>query len=231
MRRVIVVAAGVLAVLLVAGQLRASSDVDPVNMIPAYGRPPTATQPPSGAALASIASTIKAPKGPAVKAGVAVVAATWHVGAAAGQYATDRMDPTDPNANAVVGEHDIDPNILSVHRVPSYGIQSRDDVRALVVEGLDGTRMALVKDDLYIPQDLLNQRVSTILKDRDQQIRLGLQQGTPTGISDENMMLAVTHSHSSPYYSSPSWGVWGFQDVFALRFLGFLRSPLADAAP
>src|SRR6266480_4706695 len=229
MRRVIVVAAGVLAVLLVAGQLRASSDVDPVNMIPAYGRPPTATQPPSGAALASIESSIRAPKGPAVKAGVAVVDATWHVGASAGQYATDRVDPENPNAEAIVGEHNVDPNMLSVHRVPSYGIQSRDDVRALVVEGLDGTRMALVKDDLYIPQDLLNQRVSTILKDRDQQIKLGLLPGTPTGISDENMMVAVTHSHSSPYYSSPSWGVWVFQDVFDLRFFEFMAQRLADA--
>jgi hypothetical protein len=229
MRRTIVVATAVLAVLLVAGQLRAANDVDPINMVPAYGRPPTATQSPSGAALASIASTLKAPKGPAVKAGVAVVDATWHAGASAGQYATDRMDPTDPNTNAVVGEHDVDPNILSVHRVPSYGIQSRDDVRALVVEGLDGTRMALVKDDLYIPQDLLNQRVSTILKDRDQQIRLGLLPGTPTGISDENMMIAVTHSHSSPYYSSPSWGVWVFQDVFDLRFFEFMAQRLADA--
>jgi len=61
MRRMVVVAAGVVALLLVAAQLRASSDVDPVNMVPAYGQPPTATQPPSGAAAASIASTLNAP--------------------------------------------------------------------------------------------------------------------------------------------------------------------------
>jgi hypothetical protein len=215
--------------MLVVGHLRASSDVDPVNMVPAYGQPASATQPPSGAALGAVPSTLTAPGGPAVKAGVGVVDATWHVGASAGQYATDRVDPSNPNAAAIVGEHEVDPNILSVHRVPSYGVQSRDDARAIVVEGLDGTRMALVKDDLYIPQDLLNQRVSTILEERDNQIRLGLAPGHVTGISDQNMMVAVTHSHSSPYYSSPSWGLWAFQDVFDLRFFEFMAQRLAQA--
>jgi hypothetical protein len=162
--------------------------------------------------------------GDGVRAGVAVVDATWHVGASAGQYAGDRV----LDSGDLVGQHGQDPNILAVRRVPSYGIQSRTTVRALVVEGLDGTRMALVKDDLYIPQDLLNQRAATILADRDRDIRLGLRSGTPTGIDAKNMMVAVTHNHSSPYYSSPSWGLWLFQDVFDLRFFEWMAQHIAQ---
>src|SRR5205807_3629043 len=95
--RTITITAGVAVCLLVAGQLRAASGTDPVNMVPAYGRPPSATSPPSGAAEVAKSSNLNAPGGPAVKAGVGVVDATWHVGASAGQYATDRMDPTNPN--------------------------------------------------------------------------------------------------------------------------------------
>src|SRR5205807_6317972 len=107
------------------------------------------------------ASTVAVPTfGKAVKAGVGVIDATWHVGASAGQYATDRFNPTDPTSSFLIGDHGQDPDITSILKVPSYGIQSRDDVRALVVEGVNGHRMAFVKDDLYIPQDLLDQRVA-----------------------------------------------------------------------
>ena len=54
-----------------------------------------------------------------LKAGVAVVDATWHVGASAGQYATTRdADGADPF-------HDFDPGLHSYKNKPSYGVQSR----------------------------------------------------------------------------------------------------------
>ena len=40
--------------------------------------------------------------------------------------------------------------------------------------------------------------------------------------------MAVTHDHSSPYYSSPSWGVWAFQDVFDIRFYDYYAQRIAD---
>ena len=216
----------------------ASPPPDQVNLVPAppAALPVSATEPPSGDAVSAVPTTVKvAPFTSAVKAGVAVVDATWHVGASAGQYAGDPFDVGPPPSvtvysdDAVVGDHGVDPALLNVRRVPSHGIESRDDVRALVVQGTDGTRMALVKDDLYIPQDLLNQRAAVILKDRDAAIKAGLASGAPTGIDDTNMMVAVTHSHSSPYYSSPSWGVWTFQDVFDLRFFEFMAQRIAAA--
>ena len=55
----------------------------------------------------------------------------------------------------------------STRRAPSYGIQSRLSARALVVEGPDGERVAIVKNDLYIPQDLLYRRAAQILEAGD----------------------------------------------------------------
>jgi hypothetical protein len=41
--------------------------------------------------------------------------------------------------------------------------------------------------------------------------------------------MAVTHNHSSPFYSSTSWGVWAFQDVFDLRFYDYYSRRMAEA--
>ena len=89
-----------------------------------------------------------------VKAGAAVVDASWHVGASAGQYAHER-DPSQPFT---------DPSQQATLKTPSYGIQGRLQARAIVVEGGDGKRVALVKNDLYIPQDLLYRRTAQILE-------------------------------------------------------------------
>ena len=59
-----------------------------------------------------------------LRAGVASVDASWHVGASAGQYASD---------GSFAGEHGLDPTTHSTRRSASYGIQSRLNVRALVV--------------------------------------------------------------------------------------------------
>lgn len=168
----------------------------------------------------------------AVTAGVAVVDSTAQVGHAAGQYAGDTAGQGD--AATFVGDHGVDPATFATRRRPSYGVESRESVRALVVDGQDRTgaskRVAIVANDLYIPQDLLNRRVSGILEQFDLEVGLGLHPGMQgTGISSSNMAICVSHSHSSPYYSSPSWGVWAFQDVFDIRFYERFAQDMAKA--
>ena len=133
--------------------------------------------------LVALAALLAFPAGASagqLKAGVAKVDATWHVGASAGQYAHER-DPTKPFE---------DPSQQATIKKASYGVQSRLQARAIVVEGPGGTRWALVKNDLYIPQDLLYRRTAQILEAGD------------SGITRANLTMAVTHDHSSPYYSS-----------------------------
>ena len=158
------------------------------------------------ALTAPIAATPAA--GGAVRAGAAAVDASWHVGASAGQYA---------ETGSFVGAHGVDPNTHSYRKNASYGIQSRLSARALVVEGADGNRIALVKNDLYIPQDLLYRRTAQLLEQGD------------SGITRANLTIAVTHDHSSPYYSSTAWGAWAFQDVYDVRFFDYYAKRMAEA--
>ncbi|HWH45067.1 MAG TPA: hypothetical protein VNT32_10080 [Thermoleophilaceae bacterium] len=160
------------------------------------------------AALAAAAPAAAAEGTGSIRAGVAKVDATWHVGSSAGQYASD---------GSFAGEHGLDPTAHSTRRSASYGIQSRLEVRAIVVEGPDGERLAVVKNDLYIPQDLLWRRTAQLLEQGD------------SGIDREHFTMAVSHNHSSPYYSSISWGVWAFQDVFDIRFYDYYARRMAEA--
>ena len=144
----------------------------------------------------------------AVRAGVGVVDGTYHVGSSAGQYASTRDG----------GYGDVDPHLQQVKNQASYGVQSRESVRALVVRGADGTYVALVSDDHYIPQDALWRRTAQIL-DAD----------TNGLINERNLVMAVTHNHSSPSYSSLDWGVWTFQDVFDFRFFDYYAHQNAKA--
>src|SRR5689334_10265240 len=80
-----------------------------------------------------------------VKAGAAVLDGTYHVGNSAGQYASTRDG----------GYGDYDPHAQQVKNQASYGFQSRESVRAIVVKGNDGKLLAIVTDDHYIPQDAL----------------------------------------------------------------------------
>jgi hypothetical protein len=41
--------------------------------------------------------------------------------------------------------------------------------------------------------------------------------------------MVATHDHSSPYYSSASWGLWAYQDVFDVRFYEYQAERLAAA--
>lgn len=153
--------------------------------------------------IPGVRTTHVSPAGP-VRAGAASIDSTWHLGSAAGQYATRPAVNTDPTLHATT-------------RANAYGLQGREFARALVIEGSDGARMAVVANDLYIPQDLLNRRVASILAEHDRLAALGLNAGPVTGIDERNMMISVSHSHSSPYQTTPSWGVWTFEDVFDLR--------------
>ena len=161
--------------------------------------------------LVSAAGTLGAPaaaEAGQVMAGAAVEDGSWHVGASGGQYGT-----TGPP----VGGEDSDLHLHSTRRVPSYGVQSRLDMRALVVQGVDGSRVAIVKNDLYIPQDLLWRRTAQILEQKN------------IGIDRDNLTIAVSHDHSSPYYTSSSWGVWTFQDVFDFRAFEYYAQAMARA--
>jgi hypothetical protein len=152
-----------------------------------------------------------------IKAGVAVEDATWHVGASAGQYASgDEIDENDAGG-VFANVHSEDPHVHATRRAPSYGVQSRLTARAIVVEGADGQKFALVKNDLYIPQDLLWRRTAQILESRG------------IGIDRDNLTMAVSHNHSSPMYSSTGWGVWVFQDVFDFRFFEYMAQTMARA--
>ena len=183
----------VLAVVLLAPTAIATGEVSPAGL--------------AGAATDPIAAVV-GDGGGVARAGAARLDANWHVGASAGQYASD---------GTFIGAHGVDPYQHSTRRAPSYGIESDTSVRALVVEGADGGRVAIVHNDLYIPQDMLHRRVGQLLE------------GSGTGIDTSNLTITVSHSHSSPYYSTTSWGVWAFQDVFDIRFFEFMARRMADA--
>lgn len=147
-----------------------------------------------------------------IRAGVGIADATWHVGAGSGQYTSKS-----PNALNLATGGEIDPHNHSNAQKHSYGVQSRLTYRALVVEGNNGKRIALVKSDSYLAQDMLNRRAAQILA-----------QGT-SGIGYEQIMLTASHNHSSPYYMSPSWGVWLFQDAFEIRAFEYHARQMASA--
>src|SRR5436190_19159785 len=113
-----------------------------------------------------------------IKAGMGIADATWAVGAAAGQYGT-----TPQPQNTVAG--DTDPYGYAVKKNKSYGVESRLSIRALVVEGSNHRRVALVKADNYLAQDLLVRRAAQLLP-------------PAAGISYDRILLHVTHDHSSP---------------------------------
>ena len=152
------------------------------------------------------------PPAPGLRAGVAVSDLTWHVGAGAGQYGTDGGAP------ATLSEDEgIDPHAHSVKKVGSYGVQSRLTARAIVVEGSNGERVALVKTDNYLAQDLLQRRVGQLLE------------GGSSGITRDRILHAATHNHSSPYTATLAAGVWVFQDAAELRAFEHQARGVADA--
>src|SRR3954465_5028624 len=161
-----------------------------------------------GCALAALALPAAAYADGHVQAGVGVVDGTYHVGSSAGQYASTRDG----------GYGDYDPHLQQVKNQASYGVQSRESVRALVVKGTDGKYVALVSDDHYIPQDALHRRTAELVSD-----------ATGGAINAANLTMSVTHNHSSPSYSSLNAGVWTFQDAFDFRFYDYYAKQNAAA--
>ncbi|MGH9273098.1 MAG: hypothetical protein ACRDZU_00500, partial [Acidimicrobiales bacterium] len=149
---------------------------------------------------------------PGLRVGVAVVDASWRVGAGSGQYAEK-----EPGALGLVTDGPVDPFHHSTVQRPSYGVQSRLDYRALVVEGADGQRVALVKSDSYLAQDLLTRRAAQLLAAGD------------SGIGYEQLVLMASHNHSSPYRTTPTVGLWVFQDVMDLRAFEYHARQMAAA--
>ncbi len=167
----------------------------------------------AGLAVVPSPATASAASVPGLRAGVAAVDMTWHVGASAGQYAdTNGMSEGQDGLQS-----EWDPNVQHVTKTASYGVASRLSTRALVVEGVDKTRVAMVKVDNYLAQDYLTRRVGQLLE------------GGPSGITYDHILLSATHDHSSPYYSTPSAGVWVFQDVFDLRAFEYQARAIASA--
>ncbi|HVY09403.1 MAG TPA: hypothetical protein VHB18_04590 [Mycobacteriales bacterium] len=145
-----------------------------------------------------------------LRAGAAVVDATWHVGASAGQYASQ------------IGGSDIkgewDPNVASVLKRSSYGVASRLSISAIVLQdGRGDAPIALVRDDNYLAQDMLTRRVAQLLQAH----------GTP--VAYNNILVSALHDHSSPYYSTPAAGVWLFEDVMDLRMFEYQARQMASA--
>ena len=145
--------------------------------------------------------------GSRVRAGVAVVDMTPEVGWCAGQYCAG-PGPESELLNLLnpAGSGGKDPFLTAKLKEKSVGVQSRLTARALVVEGSNGRRLALLKSDNYLAQDLLLRRVGQILA-----------QGR-SGIRAEDILHHVSHNHSSSYSSTPAVGLALFQDAFDPRF-------------
>ena len=144
------------------------------------------------------------------KAGVGVADATWNVGSNAGQYGTDR------DVGGELQGGGVDPNMYSVKDQPSYGVQSRLQIRSIVVEGANGTKVALVKADNYLAQDSIQRRVEQLLD-------------PSLGITRHNILWSATHDHSSPYAITPAAGVQLFEDAFDLRMFEYEARQAAKA--
>ncbi|MFA5938254.1 MAG: neutral/alkaline non-lysosomal ceramidase N-terminal domain-containing protein [Sinimarinibacterium sp.] len=147
-----------------------------------------------------------------VHVGVGVVDMTPDVGYCAGQYCDYATD----TFGGLAGQ-DLDPFLTHKSKHASYGVQSRLTARAIVVEGANGQRIALLKTDNYLAQDMLLRRVGQILDAGD------------SGIGYDQILYHVTHNHSSAYSSTLAWGLWVFQDVYDARFFENQARQMAQA--
>lgn len=150
-------------------------------------------------------------RGDGLRAGVAVIDMTPDVGYCAGQY----CDNTDIFEGLSGGA--IDPYLHATLKKTSTGVQSRLTARALVVEDADGRRIALLKTDNYLAQDLLLRRVGQILDQGD------------SGIGYAQILHTASHAHSTAYSSTLAAGVFIFQDVFDARFFEHQAQRIAEA--
>ena len=144
-----------------------------------------------------------------VRAGVAAVDASWHVGASAGPVRHRRQ--LRRRARRRPDHPFLPPQRLLRHPVAP-------EARALVVEGPDGSRdRARQERPLHPPGPALPAHRAAARG-----------RATPASRA-QTSRWRVTHNHSSPYYSSTSWGVWAFQDVFDVRFFDYYAKRMAAA--
>ena len=148
-----------------------------------------------------------------IRAGVGIADATWNVGAAAGQYSAENTSLAENLAN----DGEVDPHAHSRIKEKSYGTHSRLSVRAIVVEALDGRRVALLKSDNYLAQDLLLRRAGQLLAEAG------------SGVGYDDILHTASHNHSSPYYTTTSPGVFIFQDVVDQRMFEYQARAIRDA--
>src|SRR5436305_2558062 len=128
-----------------------------------------------------------------LRAGVGSADSTWHIGAGAGQYASTN-NPSDLS-------NEWDPNVEHVKQASGYGVASRLTMRAIVLQDGQGhAPIALLKVDNYLAQDYLTRRIAAIVA------------ADGSKVSYDHILMSATHNHNSPYYSTPSWGVWALQD-------------------
>ncbi|HYP22785.1 MAG TPA: hypothetical protein VEV43_04360, partial [Actinomycetota bacterium] len=109
------------------------------------------------------------------------------------------------------------PHAHSTTQRDSYGVHDRLSYRAIVVQDGQGDQAAFVKSDSYLAQDHLSRRVGQILESEG------------SSVSYEEIFHMASHNHSSPYYQSPSAGVWIFQDAFDLRAFEYHARQMAAA--
>lgn len=153
------------------------------------------------------------------RAGAAVVDASWHFGASAGQFAE--------TGHGINEGRGYDPYSHSTRKVGSDILGTRIEVRALTVEGENGKRIAVVANDLYLPNDYTRRRVVQLLAEHD--ALAAVNGGVVTGLTEENLAMTVSHSHTSPFYSTPAVGPWVFQDVYDVRFHDYIAQQMATA--
>ena len=142
--------------------------------------------------------------------GLGIADATWQVGAGAGQHAGET------DGSALTGG-DADPHAHATKSENSYGVHSRLTMRALVVQGSNGKRIVLLKSDNYLAQNYLMRRVGQLLAE------------SGSSIKADDILHSATHNHSSPYYSTPSAGVWVFEDAIDLRAFEYQARAIRDA--
>jgi hypothetical protein len=151
--------------------------------------------------------------GGTIKAGYGQADNTWHVGAGAGQYADKSPDVV----QGLVDQGEIDPHNHSTTQKNSYGVESRLSFRAIVVQDAEGDQAAFVKSDNYLAMDALLRRAAQILE------------ADGSTISYDEIMHMASHNHFSPMYTTPSWGVWLFQDVMDIRAFEYQARQMAAA--
>ena len=119
--------------------------------------------------------------------------------------------------NLVTGG-DVDPHQHSVAQKDSYGVQSRLSYRAIVDRGRRG-RPGRVREVGQLPGSGLPRHGAWA--------RSSHAEGS--GVSYDEICCMASHNHSSPYYMTPSWGVWVFQDAFDMRAFEYHARPMAAA--